>query len=253
LWIGNEAKVLIDMGGGAFFRFGQSAANVRDLAVVGISHLHPDHVSDLPALLWSPNQVRRNPLPIIGPSGNDAAPDFATFLEGLFDGRRGSFRVLGSVLGASGNFEVRTRLDVQVIDVTKANGSMVFDREGLTVTAFAIPHGEIPALAYRVTTQHVSVVFSTDQNGTNPQFAEFAKGANVLIMHLAIAPSTTGLLTSLHAVPELVGRIAQNASVGRLIVSHIGQFDVDTAIADLKKSYTGPLTVAADLQCTQVR
>lgn len=51
LWVGNEAKVLIDMGGGAFLRFGQSGANLRDLTVVGISHLHPDHVSDLPALL----------------------------------------------------------------------------------------------------------------------------------------------------------------------------------------------------------
>jgi ribonuclease BN (tRNA processing enzyme) len=253
LWVGNEAKVLIDMGGGAFLRFGQSGANLRDLAVVAISHLHPDHVSDLPALLWSPNQVRRNPLPIMGPSGNETAPDLATFLDGLFDGRRGTFRVLGSVLGASGNFEVRTRLDVQIIDVTKAKGSMVFDREGLTVTAFAIPHGEIPALAYRVTTRNTSVVFSTDQNGTNSQFAEFANGADVLVMHLAIASGTTGFLTLLHATPELVGRTAQNASIGRLIVSHIGQFDVDAAVADLRKSYAGPLTVATDLQCTQVR
>jgi hypothetical protein len=37
-----------------------------------------------------------------------------------------------------------------------------------------------------------------------------------------------------------------------LIVSHIGQFDLDTAIAELKKSYTGPLTIGADLQCTPI-
>jgi hypothetical protein len=37
-----------------------------------------------------------------------------------------------------------------------------------------------------------------------------------------------------------------------LIVSHIGQFDLDAVVADLKKSFTGPLTVGADLQCTPI-
>jgi hypothetical protein len=49
-----------------------------------------------------------------------------------------------------------------------------------------------------------------------------------------------------------VGRLAAEARVGRLIVSHVGQFDLDAAIADLKESYTGPLTIGADLQCTPI-
>jgi ribonuclease BN (tRNA processing enzyme) len=69
-------------------------------------------------------------------------------------------------------------------------------------------------------------------------------------MHLAIAAGAT---SPLHAAPEIVGRIAQQAGVGRLIVSHIGLFNLDQAIADLKKSYSGPLTVGADLQCTPVQ
>jgi ribonuclease BN (tRNA processing enzyme) len=68
-------------------------------------------------------------------------------------------------------------------------------------------------------------------------------------MHLAIAAGTT---SPLHAAPAVVGRLAQEAHVGRLIVSHIGQFDLDAAIADLKKYYTGPLTIGADLQCTPI-
>jgi ribonuclease BN (tRNA processing enzyme) len=87
LWVDDEAKVLIDAGGGAYLRFGQSQAKLADLAMVGISHLHPDHVSDLPALLWTNSQTREAPLPIIGPSGNDAAPDFATFLNRLNERR----------------------------------------------------------------------------------------------------------------------------------------------------------------------
>jgi ribonuclease BN (tRNA processing enzyme) len=95
----------------------------------------------------------------------------------------------------------------------------------------------------------LSIVFSSDQNGTNLKFVGFARNANVLIMHLAIAAGATN---PLHAAPAVVGRIAQAAGVGRLIVSHIGLFDLAAAIAELKTSYTGPLIVGADLQCTPI-
>ena len=143
------------------------------------------------------------------------------------------------------------RLDVGVVDVTKAEPSTVFDRDGLLVTAMRIPHGNMPTLAYRVKVRNVSIVFSSDQMGTDPGFIDFAKGANFLIMHLAVAAGVTN--NPLHAAPDVVGRVAQEAKVGRLIVSHIGIFDLDAALADLKKSYAGPLTVRADLQCTPVQ
>ena len=250
LWVGDQARVLVDLGGGAYHRFGQSQAKLSDLAMVGISHLHPDHVSDLPAFLWLSHQIRKEPLPIVGPSGNDEAPDFRTFLGRLFDEKTGAFQVLGPTLGAKqGPGGGGVPLDVSVVDVTKAQPSTVFDRQGLTVTALGIPHGNMPTLAYRVQTRNASIVFSSDQNGTDPKFVEFAKGANVLIMHLAIAP---GVQNPLHATPAVVGRIAQEAGVGRLIVSHIGLFDLDAAIADLRKFYTGLLIVGADMQCTPV-
>jgi ribonuclease BN (tRNA processing enzyme) len=242
--------MLVDMGGGAFLRFGQSRAKLGDLSLVAISHLHPDHVSDLPALLWLSHQIRKDPLPIVGPSGSDVAPSFPTFLARLFDEKNGAFQVLGPTLGAAqGQTGGGVRLDISVVDV-KAEPTTVFDRQGVTVTALGIPHGNLPTVAYRVQTRDLSIVFSSDQTGTNPKFVDFAKGANVLVMHLAIAAGAT---SSLHASPAVVGRVARDAGVGRLIVSHIGQFDLDAAIAELKKFYTGPLTVGADLQCTQVQ
>ena len=251
LWIGPQARILVDMGGGAFLRFGQAQAKLSDLSLVAISHFHPDHVSDLPALLWLSNVSRKEPLPIVGPSGNDLVPGFPTFLSRLFDAQNGAFQVLGTTLGGPPVAGVGggVRLDVSVVDVTKAEPSTVFDRQGVTVTALGIPHGNIPTLAYRIQTRDASIVFSSDQTGTNPRFVDFARGANVLVMHLAIAAGAT---SSLHAPPAVVGRVAQEAGVGRLIVSHIGQFDLDAAITDLKKFYTGPLTVGADLQCTSV-
>jgi ribonuclease BN (tRNA processing enzyme) len=256
LWVDGQAKLLVDMGGGAYLRFGQSRAKTSDLALVAISHLHPDHISDLPAFLWLSNQVRTEPLPIVGPSagkgvagpaGNDVAPDFPTFLSRLFDEKTGAFQVLGGTLGGRGN---GVRLNVSVVDVMKAEPSTVFEGQGLKVTALGIPHANMPTLAYRVETSDGSIVFSSDQNGTDPKFVDFARNANVLIMHLAIAAGAT---SPLHAAPAVVGRIAQEAGVKRLILSHITQFDLEAAIADVKKSYTGALTVGADLQCTSVQ
>jgi ribonuclease BN (tRNA processing enzyme) len=256
LWVGGQAKMLVDMGGGAYLRFGQSRAKTSDLALVAISHLHPDHVSDLPAFLWLSKQIRTEPLPIVGPSagkgvagpaGNDVAPDFPTFLSRLFDEKTGAFQVLGGALGGRGN---GVPLNVSVVDVMKAEPSTVFEGQGLKVTALGIPHANMPTLAYRVETSDGSIVFSSDQNGTDPKFVDFARNADVLIMHLAIAAGAT---SPLHAAPAVVGRIANEAGVKRLILSHIGQFDLEAAIADVKKSYTGALTVGADLQCTPVQ
>jgi ribonuclease BN (tRNA processing enzyme) len=251
LWIGDEAKILVDAGGGAHARFGEAQAKVKDLSLIALSHLHPDHVADLPAILWISNRFRDEPLPIVGPSGNKAFPDFPTFLYRLFDEKNGAFQVLGSALGGKESYAASSvRLDVSVVDVMKAEPSTVFDRGGITVTALGIPHGDSPTLAYRVQTRNVSVVFSSDQTGTNPEFIKFAKGANVLIMHLAIP---VGEKNPFHATPDVVGRIAQEAGIGRLIVSHLTPFNLDASIVELKKFYTGPLTIGADLQCTPVQ
>ncbi len=250
LWVGPQAKLLFDIGGGAHLRFSQAGAKLADLAMVGISHLHPDHTSDLPALMWASNRMRSAPLPIVGPSGNNVAPDFKTFLARLFDEKTGAFQVLGSTLGLEQPGVERPRIEATVVDVSKTEPTKVLDRDGITVTAQRIPHGDLPTLAYRVQTRDKAVVFSSDQNGSDPKFIDFAKHADVLVMHMAIAANAPSI--PLHASPAVVGRVAQEAQAKRLILSHIGQFDLDAAIADVKKGFTGALTVGADLQCTPV-
>ena len=102
IWIDGRSRVLVDAGGGAFLRFGEAGGRFDDLALIAISHLHPDHVSDLPALLWG-DFVRKTTLPIAGPSGNADVPAFRTFLHQLFDQQTGVFRMLGSTLGGVGS------------------------------------------------------------------------------------------------------------------------------------------------------
>lgn len=249
LWVGNQAKILMDTGGGSYGRLAQSGARFQDIAMVLISHLHPDHVSDLPAVLWSARQTRRDTLPIFGPSGDDAAPAFTTFVSRLFDPNTGAYQVLGSVMAKAPANPAQMQIDAHDIDVTKSEPVPVWDRDGIKITAMGIPHGNMPNLAYRIETQGKTVVYSSDQNGTNPRFPAFARGADLLIMHLAIG---VGANNPNQALPVVVGQVAQSARPKRLVLSHIANFDLDAAVADVKKTYTGPLTVAADLQCDQV-
>jgi ribonuclease BN (tRNA processing enzyme) len=248
LWAGNQAKILVDAGGGAYVRFGQSGAKFGDLSMVLVSHLHPDHASDIPGILWSGRQQRTASIPVVGPSGNEAAPGFADFLNRQFDAKSGAFEVLSPIMASAS--APGMKLEVSTVDVTKQEPTTVYDRDGMKVTALGIPHGNLPTLAYRVETQGTTVVFSSDQNGTNPRFPDFAKNADILVMHLAIG---VGANNPNQALPDVVGRVAQSANPKRLILSHIANFDLDAAVADVKKGYSGPLTVGADLQCTQVR
>ena len=246
LWVGNQARILVDAGGGAYVRFGQAQAKFSDLSMILVSHLHPDHSSDLPGVLWSGRNTRNDTLPIAGPSGNDAAPALNDFLTRLFDPKSGSWEVLSSVVAPGPG----VKLDPRVVDVTRQEPTTVYDRDGVKVSAMGIPHGNLPTVAYRVETQGVTVVLSSDQNGTNPRFPDFARGADILLMHLAIGVNANN---PNQALPAVVGSVAQSANPKRLVLSHIGNFDLDAAVTDVKKNYSGPLTIGADLQCTQAK
>ena len=102
VWVDGRSRVMVDVGGGSFVRFGDSGAQLADLDLLAISHLHPDHLTDLPGLLWLSEGARQAPLRVAGPSGNDAFPPFPVFLSQLFDPERGAFQILSGTLGGSG-------------------------------------------------------------------------------------------------------------------------------------------------------
>ena len=198
-----------------------------------------------PAKIYAPHRYR-----LEGHQGTTWCRVFQFFSAASSTKKWCAFPLLGGTIsGRQDTPAAAVPLQVDVVDVTKKSPSTVFDHEGFTVTAQGIPHGNIPALAFRVATRGRSVVFSTDQNGSDPAFIEFAKGADVLVMHLAIAAGTT---SPLHASPAVVGQVARDIAAKRLIVSHIGQFPLPEAMSELQKFYSGPVTVAADLQCTPV-
>ena len=61
LWIDGESRIMVDSGGAAKHRFQQADARLDHLELVALSHLHPDHSVDLPALLWPEGGVLQSP------------------------------------------------------------------------------------------------------------------------------------------------------------------------------------------------
>ena len=236
LWIDGQSRIMIDAGGGTFAHFGEAGANIADLQLLAISHFHPDHSAELPALLWPQN----GQLTIVGPSGDKAFPSIAEFIDGLF-GIDGVFRILND------RFQFRT-IEVDIND----EASEILNERSVGVRSLGVPHGDVPALGFRVEVGGRSIAFSSDQNGTDPSFVEFVKDVDLLVVHFAGNEDGSGR-ADLHAKPSVWGKIANEAKVGRLILSHLSMNqNFESNLVALKAVYSGPLTIAEDLMCMSV-
>lgn len=263
VWRAGRAVVMVDVGGGTFLRFGEAGARLQDLSLIAISHLHPDHVSDLPALLWLSELARQQPLKIAGPSGGGAFPSLDAFLGRLFDGDSGAFPILAGTLGQSG---LGVRLAPVVVDASATTAQQVLSDTGLEITAIGVPHGNVPSIAYRIQVGDRSIVFGSDQNGSDSNFSAFAAGTDVLVMHLALTEQAPPPIAQVHARPATVGQVARTIQAKRLVLSHFIEppstvqtpewfslFDLDQAVAEVRKHFAGPIDIAVDLQCIPIR
>ena len=249
LWRDGKARVLIDMGGGSMLRFEQSGAKVGDLDLILLTHLHVDHAADLPVLVMGAFFADRDrDLPIYGPSGNDFMPTTGNFLKALFGTKEGAFHYLDRYLVGGGEYQ----LQPHDVDAGLRQPKTVLEDSQYRISAVGVHHGPLPALAWRIDVQGLSVVFSGDMNGSNHTLEKLADKADLLIAHHAIPEGTTGVGRNLHMPPSVIGEIAAQAQVQQLVLSHrmlrtIGREQESEAL--IRKRYKGPLVFANDLQC----
>jgi ribonuclease BN (tRNA processing enzyme) len=180
VWVDGKARVMIDVGSGSFLRFGESGAKFSDLLFIGLSHFHTDHSADFPALLKTGYfDDSRAPLTVSGPSGNRRFPGLDDFLERTISAANGSYAYLSDYLGDSGRARSILPIEVAVNDIVVTR---VYENtsHNITVDALPVPHGVVPALAFRVSVGEESVVFTSDQNGSEAELAAFANGTSTL-------------------------------------------------------------------------
>lgn len=252
IWVDGKSRVLIDAGGGAFLRFAEAEADFRDLDFVGLSHFHADHSADFPALLKSGSfSGRTEPLTVAGPDGSDLFPGLHQFLTSLLDPESGAFAYLGPYLTGTGRLP---KLNAVELNSESMEPRVVFgdDDSPIQIEAMHVPHGIVPAIAFRVRIGAEVVVFASDQNGDKQGFVEFARNASLLVMHMPVPEGVSGVGRRLHAPPSVIGTIANDANVEMLVISHLMERslrDLAQNVGLVKSKFGGPVDVADDLRC----
>lgn len=261
IWFKGRPSILVDIGGGtttALARAGVASTRVDALL---ISHMHPDHVSDLPEFLWGEMVARRRrPLVIAGPEGAEGFLSLTNFLEKQF-GASGSFPDMRGLLSGE-EFPLKSI----TVETSPGQTHDVFAQSGLRVKAYAVPHGRAPALAYRIDGPDFSVVFGGDQTGLNSGFSAFATGADYLVLHVMLTPSATShSLAKVVALPASLGQRAAEAKAKRVVLGHLmsaattddeaqlwSLSSMATVIEGVRSSYRGPILVASELECLDI-
>lgn len=250
VWIDNKARLLVDTGPGSSAQFDRVGAHFEDLDAIVFTHLHVDHSVDFPAFVkgsYFASRDRR--LPVYGPGGNDDYPDTETFISRLI-GPQGAYPYLADFLSykSSGGYKINPRN----IPATGRRRWSRFGTDNFRLSAIPVNHGPVPAVAWRVETKQYKIVFTGDFNNEKNLMPEFAKDVDALVVSHAIPETARGTARELHAIPSQLARIAAQADVRMMILSHrmnrTRGFESQTRDA-IEEYYNGPLIFANDLEC----
>jgi ribonuclease BN (tRNA processing enzyme) len=244
---------VIDCGNGVALQLARAGIALDKLRYVFITHHHSDHNLDYGNLIYAGWAAGlRTPVDAYGP------PPLAAITEAYWQLNR---------------FDIETRIaDEGRVDPRRLVAAHEFDKPGqvmrnedVKVTAARVRHPPIAqAYAYRFDCPDRSIVISGD-TAYSPELAALARGADVLVceaMHLAgieallkKVPNAATLrehLLASHVVTEDVGRLAAEAGVKTLVLSHLVPGD-DPSITDemwtegVRKHYGGTVVVGRDL------
>jgi len=250
--VGNQ-RLLFDVGRGATIRLAQARVPLRDISAMFLTHFHSDHVnglSDLWLTGWLPGEFARRitAFCIYGPTGTR---EMMSHLERAHQADI-RIRMADENLLASG-------VEIDATDVTEG---IVYDRDGVRVTAFDVDHGELikPALGYRVDFRGRSVVVSGDTR-FSPNLIKHAKGADVIVHEVMAAADAllaqseaVRLVMAHHTSPEQAGRVFAEVQPRLAVYSHIILLRVssDDLIRRTRTAYAGALEIGSDLMTIEV-
>jgi ribonuclease BN (tRNA processing enzyme) len=253
IWESGQARLLVDAGGGSALRFGESGAQMTQLDAILFSHFHVDHSGDFAALIKSSwFEDRKRPLPIYGPAGNDFMPSTTEFVSDFF-GEKGAYRYLSELL-VDGE-ESSYKMQPHTVEGTPMP-EHAFRSGDLAAYSARVIHGGFPALAWRVEVGGKVIAFSGDTNGEGSGLPKVAADADLFIAHNAVPEGVTGVERNLHMPPSVIGQIAAEAHVKKLVLSHrmlrtLGK--EDQTLSEIRKQYSGSVEFANDLDCFAVK
>lgn len=252
--VDGEARILVDAGPGSFTRLGEAKVSLADTDLVLLTHLHIDHVGEIPGLFKARAVSSSGPIAfsVWGPAGSPGGgqdayfPGTREFLRLLF-GPKGAFAYLN---------DFAAPITLQGHDIPASGESaaplQILSRRGLAVTAIAGHHSDAPAVIYRIDYAGKSVTFSGDIDALGlPALRSIARSTDLLIFNSVVLdpPGSPAILYALHTPPRAIGELAKEVHAAALLLSHISPAvdDSQRAVSDsIRKNYAGGLTFARD-------
>lgn len=249
----NNTPYVVDCGYGVSRQLIAAGVPLNRVRYIFITHHHSDHNLEYGPLVynaWVTGMPSR--VDAYGPHGLEKMTQ--TFLSYM-------------------DFDIQTRIaDEGRPDLRKLVFAHEFDGPGVVlqnddvkVSASLVRHPPIKqAYAFRFDAKDRSVVISGDTT-YSPELAVFAKGADVLVHEVLYLPGVEALIKSVpnaarlrehllasHTIPEDVGKVAAQAGVKTLVLSHFVPGS-DPSITDeqwaegVRKHFSGRIVVGKDL------
>lgn len=240
-----DEYLLFDAGRGVVLQLVRAGIPLDHLHVF-ITHHHYDHIGDLADLiLTSWIKGRQQPLPIFGPPGTS---DIVSALLNQVYKKDIAFRSTGAL--------ALTWVPVTNTDVLRG---LVYDGGKWRVYADVVMHApEFPGwvcIGYRVEAEDRVVTISGDCVSCEG-LERLAREADVLVQccYLAQAEITTPASASVArdtiACADTVGKIATQANVKKLILTHFGpksEAMMRELAVEVEHDYSGPIILGRDL------
>ncbi len=221
-----EDRLLFDMGLGTLRRLLESGTALSDVTHIFFSHHHPDHCAEFPSFLFASKYPaslsRQRPITVIG---------------------RGVDELYAQFRGIYGRWIEPEPALLNLLDLDR------IDQPNLAAASFRIEIRPVPhiesSVGYRVTASDGTTVVYTGDTAYSEDVVALAQDADMLITEASVPD---GQDTEGHLTPSLAGRIAAEAGVGRLVLTHFyPECDGVNLAAQCRRTWSGPLTLAEDL------
>lgn len=256
--------LMFDAGPGSIRQADLVDLPITALSTVFLTHLHSDHMGGLGQTInhtwiWG----RTAPLDVYGPEGTVQVVDgFRAAYDADIHFRSGH---LGEEISPLAGGTARAHTVVP----DGETATLVFDRNGVRVYAFAVDHGIVrPALGYRIEWRGRRVVISGDTKRYEP-LAVHARGADLLIheayrtelvlkaadvfeeLGQPARAAQVRILHDYHTHPRDAADLAQQAGVKHLVFTHviptpINGFVRRQILRGVRDRFDGPITIASD-------
>ena len=255
--LSNDAAYIVDCGLGVTNQFGRTGISFNKIRSIFITHHHPDH------------NIEYGPLLVLGWIGGMPLSVRAFGPPPLKEMTADFLRFAKATIGFwAEDFKMKPLETVEVQELSAAG--VVTEDGNVKVTAALVEHPPVkPALAYRFDFPDRSIAFSGDTAPLDV-VARLAKGADVLVHEAMYVPAVEAFIRERiakgfpvkfepfmahmkadHSSVESVGRIAQEAGVKTLVLSHLSPALESISDDDWRepaaKFFKGKIVVAHDL------